>query len=80
MIIIKVDDLKSDAHGGVPERWQRFVDYIKEHKLHAGIGIICDSLEVDKPAYFNWIKQLQASGSFEIWFHGWDHAPHTEME
>ncbi len=36
VIIIKVDDLKSDAHGGVPDRWQRFVDYIKEHKLHAG--------------------------------------------
>jgi len=44
VIIIKVDDLKSDAHGGVPERWQRFADYIKEHKLHASIGIICDSL------------------------------------
>ncbi|CAN5735631.1 hypothetical protein BH09VER1_BH09VER1_39820 [soil metagenome] len=72
-IIIKVDDLKTNASGVMPAAWNRFADMIKQRHLKAGIGIICNSLEGEKPKYFQWIKDQQASGLFEFWNHGYDH-------
>lgn len=72
-IIIKVDDLKTGANGHLPVAWDRFADLIKQRHLKAGIGIICNSLEGDKPAYFQWIKDQKATGLFEFWNHGYDH-------
>jgi hypothetical protein len=72
-VVLKVDDLMSTREGGVPERWQRIADLAIERKIKLSIGIIANSLEGDKPAYFDWIKKLQATGLFEFWFHGYDH-------
>lgn len=71
-ILIKVDDLK-DLRGKVNPRWQKVVDYLHGRQIHFGIGIICDSLEGDKPIYFNWIKALHDCGEVEFWNHGYDH-------
>lgn len=71
-IIIKVDDLRN-AGGKVHPRWQKLVDFLKERKIKAGIGIICDSLEKDDPKYFQWIKDQHAGGLIEFWSHGYSH-------
>lgn len=71
-IMIKVDDLKN-LRGKVHPRWQKFAEFIRARKIHAGIGIICDSLEGDNPDYEKWIKEQQDTGLFEFWCHGYDH-------
>jgi peptidoglycan/xylan/chitin deacetylase (PgdA/CDA1 family) len=71
-IIIKVDDLRS-LGGRVHPRWQKLVDFLKERKIKAGIGVICDSLEKDDPKYFQWIKDQQMGGLIEFWNHGYNH-------
>jgi len=76
-IMIKVDDLKS-VRGKVHPLWKKLVDFLKERKIKAGIGIICDSLEGDSPEYFKWIRDQQASGLIEFWNHGYDHKEWTE--
>lgn len=72
-VVLKVDDLLCTREGGVPERWQRIADLAIARKIKLSVGIIANSLEGDKPAYFDWIKKLQATGLFEFWFHGYDH-------
>lgn len=72
-VVLKLDDLISTPTGGIPERWKRIADLAVERKIKLSIGIIANSLEGEKPAYFAWIKQLQATGLFEFWFHGYDH-------
>src|SRR3989442_461566 len=76
VIIIKVDDLRQ-VNGRVPGAWLRLVDFLKSRKIKASIGIICQTLQDATPQYAQWIKDQQASGQIEFWFHGWDHAVHT---
>jgi peptidoglycan/xylan/chitin deacetylase (PgdA/CDA1 family) len=71
-ILIKVDDLR-DFKGKVHPRWQKLVDFLKDRKIKAGIGIICNSLEKDNPEYIRWIKEQWATGRIEFWNHGYDH-------
>lgn len=47
------------------------VDFLNESNIKASLGIIGFSLEEDNPAYFDWIKNLDASGRFEFWNHGY---------
>ncbi len=72
-IVLKLDDLVSTREGDVAPRWKRITDFALERKIKLSIGIIADSLEGDKPAYFAYIKGLQNTGLFEFWFHGYDH-------
>lgn len=72
-IMIKVDDFTVGKSRQVSPQWQRVADLIKERKIKASIGIICDSLEADNPAYFQWIKDLHATGLVEFWLHAYEH-------
>ncbi|HEY9250967.1 MAG TPA: DUF2334 domain-containing protein, partial [Rariglobus sp.] len=80
VIVLKVDDLISTRDGNVVPRWKRITDFALERKIKLSIGIIADSLEGDKPAYFAYIKGLQDTGLFEFWFHGYDHKAWQEGE
>jgi len=64
--------LKLDDFGRTP-RWQRVVAYVESHKLKASLGIICKVLEKNDPQLRPWVKQLEASGRFDFWHHGYDH-------
>ncbi|MBI3828417.1 MAG: DUF2334 domain-containing protein [Planctomycetes bacterium] len=79
VIILKLDDVnvktKTAAINGA---WTRVVDYIEGKKLKASLGIICNSLELDNEGYAKWIKDVQKRGAIEFWFHGYDHAVHTD--
>ncbi|HSI84231.1 MAG: DUF2334 domain-containing protein [Candidatus Methylacidiphilales bacterium] len=75
-VVLKVDDLAS--RGSVPQRWKRITDFAIERKIKLSIGLIANSLEGDKPAYFAYIKELQNSGLIELWYHGYDHGVHKE--
>lgn len=79
LVVIKADDL-TDEKGTVNPSWKRFADFSIEHQLKVGIGIITRSLEGEKPAYFDWIQSLQATGLFEFWNHGYDHKRWTDEE
>lgn len=72
-IILKLDDLVRNKSGGVAREWQQFVDFTKKNQIKSNIGIICNSLEADDPAYSQWIKDQLATGLFEFWNHGYDH-------
>ncbi|MDD5263130.1 MAG: polysaccharide deacetylase family protein [Methylacidiphilales bacterium] len=76
-IIIKVDDLRQ-VDGKVNGLWIKFAEFIKSRKIKANIGIICETLETTTPEYTQWIKDQQATGLFEFWFHAWDHNTHLE--
>lgn len=78
MIVIKADDLKLSQGGRIPPAWMRLLDILKARHLKAGFGIICNSLEGDSPHYIQWIKDAQATGLIEFWFHGYTHDVRTE--
>ncbi len=76
-VVLKLDDLK-ERQGTVHPRWRRVVDFAHERGIKVDLGVVCDSLEGDKPAYFQWIKDQRATGRVGFWFHGWDHAEWRE--
>jgi peptidoglycan/xylan/chitin deacetylase (PgdA/CDA1 family) len=78
IIVLKLDDLKQHYGGRVHPGWQRVADYLKEKKIKAGFGIICETLEKADPKYVEWIRALHDSGQIEFWFHGFDHKVHEE--
>jgi hypothetical protein len=78
-IVLKLDDLK-DRNGAVHARWQRVAEFAHERKIKIDLGVVCDSLDGDKPEYFRWIKEQRATGRVGFWWHGWDHAEWKEGE
>src|SRR5438105_2469355 len=68
-VILKLDDLT-----GPTPAWKRTVEFLKERNVKSGIGIICKSLEADHKPYFDWVKEVEATGLVEFWHHGWTHA------
>jgi len=72
-VILKLDDVGKQGNGRVPPRWIKVADFIKERKIKAGLGIICNSLEGDSTQLIKWIQEQQATGLFEFWNHGYDH-------
>ena len=77
VIVIKVDDLRQ-VNGRVPLLWVRFADVLKSRGIKGSIGIICKTLEEATPEYTGWVKDQQASGRIEFWFHGYTHDVRTE--
>jgi len=73
IVLLKLDDVVAGnrAPGPVSPRWQRITDYLKTNNLKAGFGVICESLEKDNPAYFQWLKDIQGGGLIELWMHGY---------
>lgn len=39
--------------------------------MKATFGIICQSLEKDRPAYFQWVNEVRKRGHVEFWMHGY---------
>jgi peptidoglycan/xylan/chitin deacetylase (PgdA/CDA1 family) len=68
MVIIKADDVR-----GPTEKWDRFFALSTNKGVKVSAGIICESLQDEKPAYCAWLKKYQSSGLVEFWNHGWDH-------
>jgi len=69
-VIWKFDDVR-----GISPGFQRLADWLTAKKMKAGFGIICNSLEKENPAYFDWIKKnaVENGGVIEFWHHGYDH-------
>jgi peptidoglycan/xylan/chitin deacetylase (PgdA/CDA1 family) len=73
IILLKLDDVVA-AHSGkapVSARWQRIADFLKTNNIKGSFGIICESLEKDNAAYFQWIKDIHDAGLIEFWCHGY---------
>jgi peptidoglycan/xylan/chitin deacetylase (PgdA/CDA1 family) len=75
LIVIKTDDLRP-INGGVHGLWTKMTDYLAARKVKASIGMNMDKMGEASQAYVEWVKEKQASGKIEFWFHGWDHAMH----
>lgn len=73
VILLKLDDVVQNNLGSspVPIRWQKTADYLKANNIKGSFGIICESLEKDNPAYYQWIKDIQQAGWIEFWLHGY---------
>ncbi len=74
-VVLKLDDLWQED-GLVHAGWQQVVDFLNKEKVTGTIGLVCESLEKDDPAYFDWIRQRQQEG-YEIWHHGYCHCRST---
>lgn len=70
-VILKLDDLKG-KQSHVHEGWIEVFDFLNEQNIIGTIGLIGESLEEDKPNYFDWIKKRNNEGH-EIWNHGFCH-------
>jgi peptidoglycan/xylan/chitin deacetylase (PgdA/CDA1 family) len=73
VVILKADDWTCDSSGSVSGRWVAFVNFVREKKIKASLGIIGRSLEKGNRTYLQLIRELNKSGSFEFWNHGYDH-------
>ena len=71
IILLKLDDVVPGRPGPVSSRWQRIADYLKTNGIKGSFGIICESLEKDNAAYFQWIKDIEQAGLIEFWLHGY---------
>ncbi len=84
IIILKLDDL-SQKEGTILPGFLKMAALLEARKIKGSFGLICavgwpgaQSLEQSGPEYIEWVKKLHHAGLIEIWFHGWDHAGHTE--
>ncbi len=75
VIVIKLDDLRQ-IDGKVHGLWLRVAELVESRRIKASAGVICQTLQEATPQYAQWIKDRRASGRWEFWFHGWDHAVH----
>ena len=73
VILLKLDDVVARKIGSSPvsQRWQKTADYLKAENIKGSFGIITESLEKDNAAYFQWIKDIRATGLIEFWMHGY---------
>jgi Predicted xylanase/chitin deacetylase len=78
-IILKLDDMQH-RNGAIPDSWQRVYDFAEERGIPISVGIICNSLEGNKPEYFEGLKAWASTDFVELWNHGYDHKQWTEGE
>ena len=83
-IILKLDDL-SQKEGALLPDFKKMAALLEQRHIKGSFGVICvapwpgaQSLEESGSEYINWVKKLHDSGQIEFWFHGWDHAVHSE--
>jgi hypothetical protein len=72
-IMLKADDFGYDKVNVVSDNWRLFIDLIKLKKIKASLGLIGRALTEGNDQYFSYVKNLNASGDFEIWNHGYSH-------
>lgn len=76
-VILKLDDFRGNADLGSRniqlDRWQRVIDFLLERKIKSSFGMIGDDLEIDKPGFFAWCREMNGSGLIEFWNHGYRH-------
>ncbi|MEM1027607.1 MAG: DUF2334 domain-containing protein [Planctomycetota bacterium] len=76
-IILKLDDMKHRG-GELVAGWQMTLEYLDSKDIPATIGIVCNTLEDAPSAYIDALKQLHATGRYELWNHGWSHTRDKE--
>lgn len=72
-VVFKLDDVRTNQSGHLSDRWRRLGVLARERNIKLSFGVIADSIEGNKPAYFAWLREMHASGLVELWFHGYDH-------
>ncbi len=66
IVLIKLDDV----HGMHP-RYLQVAEFAKAENIKINFGVFGSALEKDNPQFFTWMKQLQETGLFEFWNHGY---------
>jgi hypothetical protein len=77
-VVLKLDDVRTNASGWLSERWRRLGDLARDRNIKLSLGVIADSLENPKEGYVSWLREMQETGRAELWFHGYDHAVWTD--
>lgn len=70
--------LKADDFGDVigTKEWDNYVNFInliKQKGIVAGLGLIGKRCVDPSPEFVSYVQDLEASGKFEFWNHGYDH-------
>ncbi|MBP6875266.1 MAG: polysaccharide deacetylase family protein [Candidatus Eisenbacteria bacterium] len=75
IIILKADDFVFSPYepSGFTPGWAMFIDYIRAQGLKASIGIPGQRIMAGHDEFFAALGEMQASGVFEFFNHGWDH-------
>lgn len=74
--IIKADDFIVQADQpskAVSEPFLKFIELVKAKGVVASLGLSAHVLERATPEYIRLCQELDASGRFELWNHGYDH-------
>lgn len=69
VVILKADDLGDPAE----TNWNRFFNYIANQNIYASVGIVT-TFVANNPNTIATIKNLNGTGRFEFWNHGYDHS------
>jgi len=75
-VIIRADDFVNDYSSPsktVAASWLRFIQIVTNKQVVAGVGLIGNTLASPTPEFITFCQNLDASGQFEIWNHGYDH-------
>ena len=72
-VFLKADDVKFVSPGTLSTKWKKFFEYIESKQIKASIGLIGNSLEIGTTDYYSYLINLENSGLFEIWNHGYSH-------
>lgn len=79
-IILKADDFTFDAYYVITPRWQTFLNYVMDNNLRAGLGLVGKSLTEGNVIYYKYLKEINNTGYFEIWNHGYSHEVNSKDE
>lgn len=78
-VVLKMDDLKpSGSNNAIPARWKAFVAVCDELGVKASLGLIGNGLENPSPEFVTWVQELNATGRFQLWNHGYTHAEYPK--
>jgi len=66
IVLLKLDDV-SGAHA----RYRQVAEFALAEGIKINFGVFGSSLERENPEYFRWLNELQKTGHFEFWNHGY---------
>ena len=72
-VILKADDLHAKPGGSISPEWKRFIQFIQNKNIQAGLGLIGNALEIADWSFVQYLQKISHNPHFEIWNHGYNH-------
>ncbi len=82
-VLLKADDWLRDVDydKGIGDRWQKYINYLREKNIKTSVGLVGNSLDLQYPypgenqwgEYVQYSKSVYRSGLVDFFNHGYDH-------